>query len=230
MIPSLEPSDWEAEALLPARLLAGTPPVVREKVRRVERCLYLLILEQLKPEPGAPALAHEIRALMEELSIVARALRGICGIDGLEAVAGALDEILRETIPLLEPPGTLPDEDDEPLGKEGGIRPFAFQLSRDPLFQDTAQALGEFMAALQAEPGRSERLAALYQDLLWIRSVLRHHIARRGEISCLRQGESVLCSTAGMLASRLEIPLEGLRQALEAPDGAPRTETPEEVA
>ncbi len=220
MNPSFEPADWEAEALLPARLLAGTPPAVREKVRRVERCLYLLILEQLKPEPGAPALAHEVRALVAELSIVARALHGICGIDGLEAVAGALDEILRETVPLLDPPGALPEEEAATPAAEGGIRPFAFQLSRDPLFRDTAQALGDFLASLQIEPGRSERLAALYQDLLWIRAVLKHHIARRGEISCLRQGDSALCATAGMLASRLEAPLEGLRQAVETSEAA----------
>ncbi len=216
MNPSFEPADWEAEALLPARLLAGTPPAVREKVRRVERCLYLLILEQLKPEPGAPALAHEVRALVTELAIVSRALHGL---DGLEAVAGALDAVLRETLPSLEALGTLSNAESEPAG-EGGIRPFAFQLSRDPLFRDTAQALGDFLSSLQIESGRAERLAALYQDLLWIRAVLQHHIARRGEISCLRQGESVLCATAGMLASRLEAPLEGLRQAVETSEAA----------
>jgi len=216
MNPSFKPADWETAALLPARLLAGAPPEVCQKVRRVERCLYLLILEQLKPDPGAPAMAHEVRALVEELAIVARALHDL---DGLEGVAGALDAVLRETRPSLEALGTLSNADSEPAG-EGGIRPFAFQLSRDPLFRDTAQALGDFLASLQIESGRAERLAALYQDLLWIRAVLQHHIARRGEISCLRPGDSVLCAAAGALAARLEGPLEGLRQAVETSEAA----------
>jgi hypothetical protein len=216
MNPSFEPADWETAALLPARLLAGAPPEVCQKVRRVERCLYLLILEQLKPDPGAPAMAHEVRALVEELAIVARALHDL---DGLEGVAGALDAVLRETRPSLEALGTLSNADSEPAG-EGGIRPFAFQLSRDPLFRDTAQALGDFLASLQIESGRAERLAALYQDLLWIRAVLQHHIARRGEISCLRHGDSVLCAAAGALAARLEAPLEELRQAVETSEAA----------
>jgi hypothetical protein len=217
MNPSFEPADWETAALLPARLLAGAPSAVRQKVRRVERCLYLLILEQLKPEPGAPALAHEVRALVEELAIVARALRDL---DGLEAVAGALDAVLRETRPSLEALGTLSNADSEPPAAERGIRPFAFQLSRDPLFRNTAQALGDFLVSLQIESGRAERLAALYQDLLWIRAVLQHHIARRGEISCLRHGDSVLCAAAGALAARLEAPLEELRQAVETSEAA----------
>jgi hypothetical protein len=246
---------------------------MRQKLQRAGRSLYLLILEGLGPEPKAPHLAHEVNALVGELFIVLRALRGLGGsgsVDALATVVEALEEALQETVTHLEslgkltmeqsptPPGVhapgyriptprgqlpLPRPEGSPSGSPGwepgeamcrewtveptaravqdddetasGLRPFALSLSRDAHYQEAIQALGECMATLRGEPSRAEWLTALHQDLLWVRTVLHRHIASRGEVSSLGPGESRLCSVAGILANRLQRPLELLQGVIE---------------
>jgi hypothetical protein len=213
MSSTFEPQDWEAEALLPARVLAGVSPAVQAAARRLERCLYLWLLEHLEEDPGAPAITHEVAALVAELATVAGALREL---NGPASVVRGVETALAEACTLLhlQPPSS----------KEGeNQRPFALQLSGDSLFRDTLHAFGGLFAAVGAvggAPDREARLAALCRDLLWIRAVLQQHIARRGEISCLREGDSLVCTVAGILASRLEAPIAALREELEAPEGS----------
>jgi len=205
-----EPQDWESEALLPARLLAGTPPAVQAAARRMERCLYLWILERLEPESGAPALGQEVAALVGELATLVDGLREL---DGPRPVIQGLEVAVSEACTLLDL--------HSPASQGRGVRHFALQLSGDSLFRDTLQAFGGLLGAVRREPGRDKQLAALYRDLLWIRAVLQQHIARRGEISSLQQGDSVLCAIAGMLASRLEAPIATFQVALQVPPETP---------
>jgi hypothetical protein len=208
---TFEPQDWEAEALLPARVLAGAPTAVQAAARQLERCLYLWILEQLEEDPGAPAITQEVEALVQELATVAGALREV---GAPEAISDGLETALSEACTLLhlQPASS----------KEGaGQRPFALQLSGDTLFRDTLHAFGGLFAAVGGTPDREAQLAALYRDLLWIRAVLQQHIARRGEISCLQEGDSVVCTVAGILASRLEAPIASLQAVLQAPETTP---------
>jgi hypothetical protein len=112
----------------------------------------------------------------------------------------------------VEPTARAVQDDDETAS---GLRPFALSLSRDAHYQEAIQALGECMATLRGEPSRAEWLTALHQDLLWVRTVLHRHIASRGEVSSLGPGESRLCSVAGILANRLQRPLELLQGVIE---------------
>ena len=212
MKPPSDPGDWEAQALLPARLLAGTDPETREKLQKAGKYLYLLILEHLGPEPAGPTLAYEFQTLIGELQILHHSLQAVMG---MEPIAEELGSVLRETLAHLEPLET------QVWGpKDSGIRPFALSLSQDPQYQESMQALGEGMGTLRHEPSREQWLTALLLDLRWVMTVLQQHIARRTEMSSIRPEDCYLCSTAGLLARSLERTAEMLQEALrEAQEG-----------
>ena len=215
-----DPDDWEAQALLPARLLAGTDPQVRTKLREAERHLYLLILEGLGSQPTGSTLAYEVQTLVGELWIIERHLKALGEVEG---VARELEAILRDAERSLGAP-TL--DSGPPVGDDPGIRPFILSLSCQEHFQTCIRKVGEGVTALRRAPerpdppgrpnqaDRQEWLSALLADLRWVMKVLREHIATRAEISCLRPGETRLCSMANFLARSLEKPAERLERAV----------------
>ncbi len=216
------PEDWESQALFPARLLVGLPLEAQRKFRRAGARLYAVMMEDFEPdsEKRAPTLAEELRSLVEELLILHRTSRAVAG---LEAVATALGQILKETVHEISEPNqngsALSTKDRRPAVSP--VRPYLITLSRQLEHREILTDLGDGLATLAREPTLDEWLSALVIDLMWVRTVLEQHIAIRGEISGLGQGDSALCGLAKWLAKRLAHPIalaqaaRGAKAALE---------------
>ena len=213
MKPPSDPDDWEARALLPARLLAGADPETREKLQKAGKYLYLLILEGLGSEPTGSTLAYEFQTLLGELRILQRHLQAA---GDLESITVELDSVLADAEGHLRALKMAPVAEDSGLGDDPGLRPFILSLSCHPAYQTAIRTLGEGASALRGKPDRTQWLSALLMDLRWVRTVLRHHIAARAEISCLRPGECCLCSMASLLSRSLRRAEEQLEQVVEA--------------